>query len=712
METKLRRVLNYFLFLFIFLHGQEVEAQYKILSTGVDNIDSLFSRLPLDANVEGDDLLKIKEAINQSEGKTQVKIFTNIGTYYLGSEIIDSSRLYFQKGFEIANKSKTEYFKTMCLMGLARIHAVFAEYNEGIAKLNQALNYAVKSDSAELISNIYRIYGNIYWGMEIYDLAFENYNMSLEVAKKINLSQNIAAAYNNIGNIYSSTKDYENAQKYLRLALETAKKYDHKWVIAVSTNNIGSILTTLGAYDSALSYYRISKITSHELGGRIHEGIVAFNIGETYLLLDSFELAKKYLTQSYNIAIETNDNIGLANSLLKLGELEVKTENLSAAKDYLDLALSVTNELGSVDLKKQVYNIRLEYFKKINNPDSIIENLEMLIAIKDTLARIENLEFITRLEYKYKEKVASQEISLLQKDKKINRLLIFTTSTASILILLILGIYLMHARRRNKKLNSINSLIAEQKELLKEKNSELIISQDKLEKMVYGKDRFITIMSHDLKNPVGAVRGFLELILSNYEDLDDKKKIKFLREVFKSVENISLLIDNILYWIKAQNKGVISQAELFNAYDGISQNIALYNVMANWKKIKIINDTHSDHLIFSDRNIFDTIFRNLLSNSLKFTAEGGEIRIRSIQNDLYTTIELEDNGKGMSESQIAEIFETDSNYSTEGTSNEKGTGLGIGLINEFVSIVGAKFSINSKLGEGTTFSLSFPSSEK
>ena len=109
-------------------------------------------------------LLKIKEAANQSDIKTQEKIFANIGTYYLGSEMSDSAKLYFQKGLKLAQKSKSEYFKAICLMGLARINGHFAEYDEGISNLNQALVYAIKSDSSELVSNIYRIYGNIYWG--------------------------------------------------------------------------------------------------------------------------------------------------------------------------------------------------------------------------------------------------------------------------------------------------------------------------------------------------------------------------------------------------------------------------------------------------------------------------------------------------------------------------------------------------------------------
>jgi len=619
----LKGILNYFVLFLIFCFGQKVQSQSEIINTGVNYIDILFSELPIDANNPGNGLSRIKKDIELFEISNQVKILTNIGNYYLSSEINDSARIYLNKALTLSKECKDEYYTAICLVNLARIHAVFAEYDYAILKLDQALQHTLKTDFSALISTIYRVYGNIYWGMEVYDLALENYYLSLEIAEKENLHQNIASAYNNIGNIYYALKDYKNAEKYFRLAFNIAKNSEHKWVLAISSNNMGNIFTDMGQYDSSLIYFRISQLYSREMGGRLHEGITVYNMGVAYLKLDSFDLARQYLNESYLIAKETDDRIGLANCLLKLGELEVKSENLSDAKQYLDSGLTKTMELGSYSLQEQAYNIRLEYFKKINRPDSIIDNLKMLLSIKDTLTKIENLENITRLESKYKEKVASQEIALLQKEKRINRLLIFMGGAVFILILIILSRYLISSRRRNKELGRINRLIEEQQEQLKQKNSELIISQDKLEKMVYGKDKFITIMSHDLKNPVSAVRGFLELILNNYADLDDEKKIKFLREVFKSVENISLLIENILYWIKSQNKGVLSQPEFFNAFKAISENIVLYNVMANWKTIKIINETNIEHSIFSDRNIFDTIIRNLLSNSLKFTEEGG-----------------------------------------------------------------------------------------
>ncbi|MCF8380485.1 MAG: tetratricopeptide repeat protein [Bacteroidales bacterium] len=699
--------------LILFLFPVEVSiAQINFLSTGKHYIDSLFSILPPDANNPGNDLQRIKDVCKDFNNNDQIKILTNIGNYYIKSELNDSARLYYSKSLELSKSSKNEYLRTISLMSLARIHTVYAEYDLALSKLNQALPYIIESDSSELNSNFYRIYGNVYWGMEIYDFALENYYISLEIAEKNNLIQNKASVYNNIGLIYFSIKDYVNAQKYFELAFNTAKASDFKWVMAICSNNLGTIYNELGTYDTALHYFKISRITAQELGGRLHEGITVFNMGETYLRLDSFALARKYLTESYEIAFETEDKIGIANALLKLSDLEIKSGNLTQAKSYLDSGLALILSIGSIRLQQDAYKIKYDYFKKANNPDSIVFSLQKLLFLKDTLAEIENIENISRLEYKYKEKVASQEIAILQREKRINHILIFTGSLAFVLILIMLTIFLLNSKKRYRELNRINNLIEEQQELLKQKNTELIIYQDKLEKMVYGKDKFITIMSHDLKNPVGAVRGFLELILNDYDKIQEKRKIVYLKEIFKSVETISLLIDNVLYWINSQNKGVESKPVLINIFERIAENISLYKIMANWKKIKINNETLEEHFILADKNIFDTIIRNLLSNSLKFTSEGGEITIRSTRKDQFIIIEIEDTGKGISEREIAEILNTSINQSTEGTSHEKGTGLGIGLVKEFANLMGASFNINSNEGVGSVFTLKFQATEK
>ena len=167
------------------------------------------------------------------------------------------------------------------------------------------------------------------------------------------------------------------------------------------------------------------------------------------------------------------------------------------------------------------------------------------------------------------------------------------------------------------------------------------------------------------------------------------------------------LINNILYWVNSQNTGIISKPEKISLQKRISENISLYKIIAAGKNINISNETNQEDFIFSDINIFDTIIRNLLSNSLKFTDTGGKITFRSARKKDIVSLEIEDTGKGISKEKLTKILNADESHRTLGTLNEQGTGLGVNLVKEFSKILDIDFDIISEEGKGTRFILKF-----
>ncbi len=703
------------IFLYILLRTisiQDVSSQNIKNNIGIESIDSLIQNLPLNAHEGTRELEIIKEKIDLLDQDTKIKSLIAIGDYYSNSEMNDSAKAYFSIVLELAKKEDNLYYKALSYNSIAHTHRIFSEYDEAIETIRLSLKFALQTDSLELISNIYRTYGNIFWGLEIYDYALEYYFKSLEIAEKNGFIKNTAAAYNNIGNIYLNIKDYENARKYFTMSLKIAEELNSKWVIAISSNNLGNVMIITEKYDSALQYFKISQLQSQELGGKLHEGVTLFNMGEVYLKLDSLEIAKRYLKEAHNLAKQSNDKIGISNSLIRLGEAELRLGNLAQARTYIESGLRSSKKLGSYSLEEEALELKIEYFKTTGQLDSTVSCLTELLIIKDTLYSIENSEKITRLEYKYKEDQAALEIETLKKEKYITKILIWSISLGGSAFLIVLIIFLTISRKRNRELGKKNDLIEKHQKLLKNKNEQLIISQTDLEKMIYGKDKFITIMSHDLRNPVSAIRGFVELIITEFDNIDDDKKILFLKEIFKSIEKISLLINNILYWVNSQNTGIINKPENFSIQKRISDNISLYKLIAAGKNISISNKTNKEDYIFSDINIFDTIIRNLLSNSLKFTNIGGKITFKSTRKEDFVYLEIEDTGKGMSKEKLSKILNTDESHGTIGTLNEQGTGLGINLVKEFSKILDIGFDIISEEGKGTRFILKFHLSKK
>jgi signal transduction histidine kinase len=650
----------------------------------------------------------LKERIEISSGRNKVKIYKELGEYYYGYEQLDSASYYFIQGNEVALMEELNYFAAFFYLRLGMIENTRANFQDALMLLGEAKEQVQETEAYELESDIFRNTGNIYWGMGIYDKALDNYLRSLEIATLNNLSRNIASATNNIGNVYQAVKDFKKARDYYERAYELAKENEYKWIAAISANNIGDLLKYLNKPDSSIFYFTLSYNILDQLDSKFYKGIILFNIGEIYLQIDSIDLAREYLFRSLDLANQSDDKLGIVNCYLKIGESYLQESNFKQAKYYIDLGENHANETGSFSLLELAYRLKTEYFASKGQMDSAFISQKKQIEMKDSLSRQESGESIVRLENRYKDEKTSIQIDSLKRDKVNARRLFMVVVIAILIILTIIIISLHNARKKSIILTEKNDEIEIQQNLLKERNEELIKSQDELKTINDAKDQFVTILAHDLKNPVSAIRGFVELMIKQYDSISDEKKKFFLQEIFDSIEKVSLLLTNVLFWVRSQTKGIKNQPEYHSLYKRIDTNLSLYRLIAQDKKISMINNIPEELIIYADLNILDTIIRNLISNSLKFTPKEGKIEFSARNENNLTILEIKDTGIGISKDKIDEILKSGNNFSSTGTKKEQGTGLGLGLVQDFILLLGGELEIHSDLGKGTTILLKLP----
>ncbi|MBF0395415.1 MAG: hybrid sensor histidine kinase/response regulator [Desulfobacterales bacterium] len=225
----------------------------------------------------------------------------------------------------------------------------------------------------------------------------------------------------------------------------------------------------------------------------------------------------------------------------------------------------------------------------------------------------------------------------------------------------------------------------------------------KLKKLNEDKDKFFSIISHDIKNPLFSMNGYLG-IMTEYIDKFSKEKIKDMTlNLKKTYESFERLIDNLLSWSRMQTGMLKSIPKTINLYDIAIKNIKLFQQNAEQKEILIQNEIENKIEAYADYNMVDTIFRNLISNSIKFTNKGGTVKISALLNKNDIIISIYDNGIGISEKNLKILFKIDSKCTQTGTSGEKGTGLGLILCKEFVERNGGRIWCETELGKGTTF---------
>lgn len=249
--------------------------------------------------------------------------------------------------------------------------------------------------------------------------------------------------------------------------------------------------------------------------------------------------------------------------------------------------------------------------------------------------------------------------------------------------------------KRNKQLeNKVN-----------ERTKDLDKTINELSLEISTKDKFFSIIAHDLRSPFTGLLGLSKYLVNELDNLT-KDELKMISEnIAKSAENTFELLENLLNWARIKTGRINYEPEVINLKNVFNELSELYGENAAYKDITLDVKVCDDMKIVADLNMIKSVLRNLISNSIKFTRRGGKINISVRKEDAFITISVADSGVGIHPDKINRLFQVGENVSTNGTENEKGSGLGLILCKEFIELNGGKILVKSKLGEGTEFSL-------
>ena len=237
---------------------------------------------------------------------------------------------------------------------------------------------------------------------------------------------------------------------------------------------------------------------------------------------------------------------------------------------------------------------------------------------------------------------------------------------------------------------------------------QILLLNAQLEKLNSDKDRFISILAHDLKSPFSALLGFADLLTTNihtYTIDEIKARVNIIND---SANRIYNLLEDILIWVSSQSGKLPYNPQKLNFSTICIEVIESLKLIANNKNIKINPDFSDNVYVYADKNMLNTILRNLVSNAIKYTNNGGQVDIYVEQNNTNITITVSDNGVGIQPETITTLFKFSQIQATEGTAREKGTGLGLMICKEFVEINGGKIGVTSKIGKSSNFKFTLP----
>ncbi len=233
-------------------------------------------------------------------------------------------------------------------------------------------------------------------------------------------------------------------------------------------------------------------------------------------------------------------------------------------------------------------------------------------------------------------------------------------------------------------------------------------SEEHLKRLNATKDKLFSIIGHDLREPIGTLKPLLDFLLKS-SDLSDTENVKkVLRMIQKSSTSAYNLMENILAWARSQLDEISYSPEEIKLSGLIKTTVDLFKESLQSKNISISIQIPNDTLLYADRNMLMTVFRNLISNAIKFTPEGKSIEIISIEMDNHHQIEIKDQGIGMDADRISKLFDKTEYTSTYGTNGEKGNGIGLLLCKDFIERNGGTLNVESEIDKGSAFIFSIP----
>jgi signal transduction histidine kinase len=261
----------------------------------------------------------------------------------------------------------------------------------------------------------------------------------------------------------------------------------------------------------------------------------------------------------------------------------------------------------------------------------------------------------------------------------------------------------------NKK-GHLTKVIEYNRDITARRRAEIALeqSEEKLRKALIAKDKYFSILAHDVRNPFNFLIGITDLLRNDLDDIPKEQLVIMLDKIHKTSIQTHRIFENLLFWAQAQTGDIKITPKTINIREIIEDNIDNVRVFAEYKGLEIGSEKMNGIFAVGDENMIKTVLRNLLMNAIKFTDHGGKITVAAKNKDGMTEVKVIDTGVGIAAENQRKLFSLESNFSTEGTARESGFGLGLVVSKEFIEMNKGKISFTSTPGKGSTFMFTLP----
>ena len=624
----------------------------------------------------------IAEQLNDDE--LRLEALSTFASIIYGTMNMDSTTIVAQKLYELGVEKNSSKHIARGGSLMAPAHIVKGEFEEALAWFDKIEPHAIKSGDAFKMhwdrSQIYLMKGNFNEALKHLEktLTWIENNPDKVSIHSNQVHQAIAYAYDNLG-------DRKRGAEAFRKSYEKAKSENHTELMAQSIINLAS---NLNSVDSTFTIQNELEETYALISGSKKN----YKKVQILLYLSDIETTKGLFaagSQKRKEAKELIEKYDLGN-LLEGFYQEYSAKAFNLQKKYREAAiagekaLAIGKSMGDMNITQNARRHLIQSYHALKNISKENRMLREYYIKRDSLNEEKNLKALALLEEQVKDVEREKEIALLAVENKQTRTAALGSSAFA---LLALGFF-FNARRKNQLISTQN---------------------EQLESLNHTKDRIFAIIGHDLRKPAASFRGISKKVKYLIKKQDFETLDKLGNQIEQNALSLNKLTDNLLNWALTQ-RNVMPYNPTDVPLGNLTADIqTIFESPAQEKNIEIVNNVPADMTVFADPNALSTIITNLVDNAVKYTPEGGEIRIDAlVESNNQIKIRVSDTGTGIEQDKINDLFLLKKDKSKKGTDGEKGTGLGLHLVKELVQLNQGKIGVDSIEGEGTSFRILLP----
>jgi two-component system, sensor histidine kinase and response regulator len=600
-------------------------------------------------------------------------------------------------------------------LSLIRLYDKYDKY-ASMKMIDTALELSKKLDYDLGMAHSYRVYGFDYYYYGKFEEAVNCFYKAMTYYEKAGSNAGVGSMYNNLGGMYFDLQYYDLSIKFFRLAVENNLKAHRAVGAGIAYTNIAESFININMPDSALYYYNKS-LNILRNNNEVIPIIAYANISSLYKEKQQFSTAKKYLDTALSLVKYEKNEYNICNVYMANAEYLMATDDIPQAYKSICKAEYYSLNLGANKLLTELFVDKADILIKMDKKDSAIICYKKALELQNNIYNESSALKVIKLSINnYIDRAKSEIESLSQKnDNKTKYVVLLIVGT-----FILFGILLFFVRLfiKNRKLSKIlidsNLVISNQNAEIINKNQDIKLRLNEikqlnteLNKTNESKDTIISIIAHDIKNPLTGIYGLADLISNYKHEFNDADIISLSNSIKGSTSQLNVMLENLLLWARTLSNRNDVNIQKINLKDLINTSLEIYFNNAQQKSIAIIDNT-DEVIVLADKNMLMTVIRNLISNAIKFSNSGSEILLFSRLTQDVIILSVVDKGIGISKEKIDELFDVSINKSTNGTNKEKGSGLGLVLCRDFIKLNNGEIWVESQVGKGTTFSFSIP----